>query len=130
VSGAGISVRFSLLDQQIVDVHGLPIGRVDDVELQQEGDEPPRVAALLVGAQALGERIGGTTGSTAAALAAGARGDASAGPTRIDAACIAELEPQVRLNVGLEDLPDVAGLERWLSTHLVERLPGAGRARR
>jgi hypothetical protein len=54
----------------------------------------------------------------------------SRGAARIEAARIAELEPQVRLTVGLEDLPEVAALERWLSTHLVERLPGAGRARR
>jgi hypothetical protein len=130
MSRAGLSVRFSLLDQQIVDAHGLPIGRVDDIELEQRGDERPRVAALLVGAQALGERIQGPTGSTVAAVAARARGDGSGGPTRIEAAHVAELEPQVRLDVGLEDLPEVAALERWLSSHVVERLPGAGRARR
>jgi hypothetical protein len=123
-------VRFSLLDQQLVDAHDLPVGRVDDIELEHQGDGPPRVAALLVGAQALGQRIGGRTGSTVAALAARARGDVSRGPTRIEAARIAELEPQVLLKVGLEDLPEVAALERWLSTHFVERLPGAGRARR
>jgi hypothetical protein len=130
MSDAGLSARFSLLDQQIVDAHGLPIGRVDDIEFEQEGNGPPRVAAVLVGTQALGERIGGTAGSTVAALSARARGDVSRGPVRIEAARIAELEPQVHLTVGLEDLPEVAALERWLSTHLVERLPGAGRARR
>jgi hypothetical protein len=130
VSDVGLSVRFSLIDQQIVDAHELPIGRVDDIELELRADGPPRVAALLVGAQALGERLRGRSGSLIAAVAARARDDRGGGPARIEAAQIAELEPQVRLSVGLEELRDVAALESWLSHHFVERLPGAGRARR
>lgn len=115
---ADVSVRFTLLDQQLVDVDGLPFGRIDDLELTD--DDRPAVAALLTGTQALGERLGGTVGRRLAAV--------SARPARIDAELIQELEPLVRLSVPLAELTQVARLERWLSRHVVEPLPGAGDA--
>jgi hypothetical protein len=126
---AGGSARFSLLDQQLVDVDGLAFGRIDDVELACSGSDPPVIAALLTGTEALGERLGGTAGRMLAAASARLRPpSAPSGPTRIDAELIAELEPLVRLSVHLRELPHVAGLERWLARHAVSRLPGAGDA--
>jgi hypothetical protein len=122
-----VSLRIGLLDKQIVDCDLLPIGRVDDLELAFPEDGPPEVEALLTGAQALGERLGGTLGGWLAATAARLR-TRSARPARIDPALVAELEPFVRLSVPFDDLPEVAGLERWLARHVVGRLPGAGDA--
>ncbi len=125
-----VSVRLGLLDKQIVDCERLAIGRVDDLELSlRAGGEGPEVEAILTGAQALGERLGGILGGWMAATAARLRTrSAPSGPTRIDPSLVVELEPFVRLSVRFHDLPHVAGLERWLATNLIERLPGAGHA--
>jgi hypothetical protein len=124
---AGISARIALLDKQIVDSDQLPIGRVDDAEIELPNDGgPPRVAALLVGAEALGDRLGGATGRVMAATAARLR-HGTDGPPTIDAALIADLEPMIKLRVRFAALEGVAGLERWLSER-VERAPGAGDA--
>lgn len=127
-----ISLRMSLLDKQIVDSDRLPIGRVDDVELElSELGGRPQVVALLTGAQALGERLGGTAGRCFAGAAARLRGgEAGAGPARIDAGVIVGVEPFVRLGVPLSELRQVASLEHWLARHIVEPVPGAGDASR
>ena len=123
-----LSARIALLDNQLVDVDRRPIGRVDDVELSLENGTL-RVDSILIGAQALGERLGGTIGRGMAAVAARLRPRTDPpGPARIDAALIEEFEPLVRLNVPFRELREVAGLERWLARHAIERLPGAGRA--
>lgn len=125
-----VSVRMGLLDKQIVDCNRLAIGRVDDLELAvSAADGAPKVDAILTGAQALGERLGGALGGSMAAAAVRLRSrSAPPGPTRVDPALVAELEPFVRLTVRFDDLPHVAGLERWLATTIVEPLPGAGDA--
>jgi hypothetical protein len=124
------SVRFTLLDQQLVDADGLPIGRIDDLELTvPDGRGEPTLDYVLTGLQALGERLGGRLGGWAAATSRRLRPRSEpAGPTRVDAELIAELEPLVKLSVPLRDLKGVAGLERWLARTIVERLPGAGDA--
>ena len=125
-----VSVRIGLLDKQIVDCERLPIGRVDDLELSAPADgDAPRVEAILTGAQALGERLAGTIGRWMAGVAARLRPHSSPeGPTRIDPALVTELEPFVQLSVRLDQLPEVAALERWLGRHAVATLPGAGDA--
>lgn len=126
-----LSLRIALLDQQMLDAEDRPIGRVDDLELAVGHDGGvPTVEAILTGAEALGDRLGGAVGRGMAAVAARLRprGD-DAGPARIPARLIAGVEPMVTLVVPLRDLPHVARLERWLAHHLVERLPGAGDAR-
>lgn len=121
------SVRFTLLDQQIVDAEGLPIGRVDDLILQLPGDKgSPEITHLLVGAQALGERLGGVLGSTMASVARRLRsGGRPADPVQIPTSMVGDHENLVHLLVPLRELPDVAGLETWLATNVVQDIPGA-----
>ncbi len=122
-----VSLRLALLDKQIVDRERLPIGRVDDLELVLPGSGgAPQTEAILTGAQALGDRLGGFLGGWMAAVAGRLRArSAGTGPSRIDPALVAELEPFVRLSVRFDDLSDVAGLERWLARNVVGPLPGA-----
>jgi hypothetical protein len=121
------SARIALLDKQLVDSDRLPVGRVDDVELVVSADgDAPHVEALLTGAQALGQRIGGLTGGLMAATAARLRSSPD-GPTRIEMQLVEQIDPMVKLRVPLRQLPQVAALERWLAVR-VERLPGAGDA--
>ncbi len=125
-----VSLRIALLDKQIVDADRLPIGRVDDLEIELPGPgERPRIVALLTGAQALGERLDGGLGHWLAQAAHRLRGpDMPPGPARLGPALVDSLEPFIRLGVPLRELRDVARLERWLAKHLVEPIPGASDA--
>lgn len=123
-----VSLRIALLDNQVVDRNRLPIGRVDDLEIEVE-DGRPRVTEIVTGSQALGNRVGGFLGrwmsSASARLRSAGQGE---GPPRIDLAAVEEIEPLIELNVEKDDLPEVAGLERWLAAGFVGRLPGSGDA--
>jgi sporulation protein YlmC with PRC-barrel domain len=122
-----LSLRFDFLDQQIVDADGLPLGRVEDVELAQARGEPPHVAAVLTGAEALGERMGGGLGEALARTARRLREPASdEGPTRIEIEHVESAGPKLELKVRHDEIPHVAALERWLSERVVGRIPGAG----
>jgi hypothetical protein len=122
-----LSVRFTLLDQQLVDANDLPLGRIDDLELDE--GETPAVVAVLTGTQALGERVDGVFGRWVAAVSERLRPpSARSGPTRIGAELIEEVEPLVRLSAPFDELRVVAALERWLASRVVEPLPGAGDA--
>jgi hypothetical protein len=118
--------RISLLDVQVIDADELPIGRVDDLEVEIDGG-PPRVTAILIGSEALGGRIGDALGRAMAGVSARLREPGrEPGPPRLPVGWIEELEPLLRIEPKLEDLEGVAGLEHWLARHFVVRLPGSG----
>lgn len=120
------SVQFDFLDQQLVDADGLPIGRVEDLELEFDRRDAPVVASVLTGAEALGQHLGGYVGRTVKRASARLRHPRSEpGPTRIEASLVAEAGTTVKLKARLDELPHVAPLERWLSRHVVGRIPGA-----
>lgn len=117
-------IGFDLLDRQILDRDGAPVGKVDDVELALGEDGTPYVAALLVGQQALGDRMGGWLGRWLADVARRLAPDRERGPIRIPYDLVAELNSAVNLAVSRDLLPDPP-LEVWLRDHLVARIPGA-----
>lgn len=117
-------IGFDLLDRQILDRDGAPVGKVDDVELALGEDGTPYVAALLVGQQALGDRMGGWLGRWLADVARRLAPDRERGPIRIPYDLVAELNSAVNLTVSRDLLPDPP-LEVWLRDHLVARIPGA-----
>lgn len=123
-----ISLRIALLDNQIVDSNRLPIGRVDDLEVEL-GEGGPRVTAILTGSEALGARIGGLLGRTMVAVSSRLRSPgANEGPPRIALSAVEKCKPLIELNVEKDELPEVAGLERWLAAHFIARLPRSGDA--
>ncbi|HEX6497886.1 MAG TPA: hypothetical protein VF054_02520 [Micromonosporaceae bacterium] len=119
-----ILVGLNLLDRQIVDRDGDPVGKVDDVELGVDDDGVPYVAALLVGQEVLGERIGADLGTWMAGIARRLRTDRHPKPLRIGYDLVSEVNAAVRLSVKRDLLPD-APLEDWLRDHLVRHIPGA-----
>ncbi|GAA2718556.1 hypothetical protein ACFY2R_13605 [Micromonospora olivasterospora] len=118
-----------LLDRQIVDRDGLLVGKVDDVEFAADADGVPYVHALLTGQVALGQRIGGRIGRLLVAVAERFAEDPPAGPLRIPYEMVDRVDSAVRLRVPLDELP-CSPVETWLRRHLIERIPGAGRASR
>ena len=99
------------------------------LELPSDGG-PREVVAVLTGAQALGERLGGLTGRLMASVAASLRTmKQRTDPTAIPARLIGDSSDLVKLTVPVQNLPQTMGWERCLAHHVVEGLPGAGDAR-
>jgi sporulation protein YlmC with PRC-barrel domain len=120
-------IGYDLLDRQILDRDGEPVGKVDDVELDADADGVPYVSALLVGQRALGDRIGGRIGRWIGGVARRLAPSVEDPPTRIPFDLVGEVASAVTLTVSRERLPDPP-LEAWLREHVVDRIPGAGDA--
>ncbi|GGU77125.1 PRC-barrel domain-containing protein [Lentzea flava] len=122
-----LRVDFDLLDRQIVDLDGHPVGKVDDVEFGTTADGRPFVAAILVGHHALGERIGGRLGRWMAAVARRLHTTGDPQPLRIPFERVAEIGSAIRLDVRHE-LLNTPALELWLRDNVIGRIPGASDA--
>ncbi len=114
--GLLLDARLSLLDRQVLDLDGEPVGVVDDLELDdpgpgvlEPGTEAPAVRALVHGPIVL-ERIFG-----------GRRPDAHL--LRIGWDTVAGLGSAVELAVPASDLPR-PWLEGWLRDRVIARIPG------
>lgn len=122
------SLRFTLWDVQIVDAENLPVGRIDDLLVDLSTPGQPRIGDILTGAEALGQRLGGGTGGLMAWVAARLRPtDHPRGPVRLPWSAVASVDGLIHLRAPLRELPAVAGLEHWLSAHLIADVPGADR---
>lgn len=119
-----IYVGFDLLDRQILDRDGLPVGKVDDIELAVARDGTLSVSALLVGAQAWGARLGGRLGDSLAGLASRSQRRTPAGPIRIPVDLVREAKAAITLSVS-RDLLAEPELETWLREHVIDRIPGS-----
>jgi len=118
-------VGFRLLDRQILDRDGNPVGKVDDVELAPGDDGVPTVVALLVGPVALGQRMGGRLGRWIAGVAHRLHPAEEPRYTRIAWERVERVTSAVYLNISRDLLPEPV-LETWLRDHLVDNIPGAG----
>jgi sporulation protein YlmC with PRC-barrel domain len=117
-------LAFHLLDRQIVDRDGEPVGKVDDIELSRTDDGALYVSALLMGQQVLGRRIGGWLGRVIEGMARRLEPTPDQGPIRIPYDLVATVDSAVNLSVRRELLTDPP-LEAWLRDHLINRIPGA-----
>jgi sporulation protein YlmC with PRC-barrel domain len=120
-------IGFELLDRQIVDRDGEPVGKVDDVELTYDERGDAYVTGLLLGQQALGERIGGGLGRWISAVARRMSEPPGQPPIRIGFDLVERVDSAVRLSVARELIVEPP-LEAWLRDHLIGRIPGAGDA--
>ncbi|MDQ4054344.1 MAG: hypothetical protein M3237_16795 [Actinomycetota bacterium] len=119
-----MSLRIAILDQQVVDSDNLPFARVDDLELDVTTPSP-RAIALRCSQEALGTRLGGLVGELLGRTARRLRAaESPAGGFVVAPPEVEQWEPVLRVRSKLADL-DAAPLEKWLSTRLVRRLPGA-----
>lgn len=121
-----IDAGLRLLDLQILDLHDIPVAKVDDLELTlPDGGGPPYVTAVLTGPLAFGRRLGGRLGrwweSIGARLQPRRRHDPGAhrlGPVRSRGdGC-----PGRRATPGR---PRRAATGGMAAEHLIGRIPGA-----
>ncbi|MCV7204126.1 hypothetical protein B7435_11670 [Mycolicibacterium peregrinum] len=116
-----VDARLHLLDRQILDADGAPVGIVDDLELDgveadvdiEPGGPPPHVSAILSGQVVMTRILGGA-------------------PPRsmlheIPWNQVASVSVTVHLTAS--ELPaDANWVERWLRDHIVARIPGGRHA--
>jgi hypothetical protein len=115
-----LDARLHLLDRQVLDVDGMPVCTLDDLELEAvdgrsapderiDGSVPVVIAALLTG-PVLGTRV------------FGGRPPASRWH-RLSWAHVVDIGTAVRLSVHSDDL-EATWLERWTHDHIIGRIPG------
>jgi hypothetical protein len=112
-----LDAHLHLLDRQVLDVHGVPIAVVDDLELSEipAGQEippdtsPPVITSLL-------------SGPTLATRIFGGRPPESR-MMRTPWVAIREIGVVIKLSVG-RDTQDLFWTERWVRDHIIGRIPG------
>ena len=117
LAGRMLDAQLHLLDRQVIDVHGIPITTVDDLELadvpyQQDippGTPAPEICALLSGS-VLGTRIFGGRPPVSRLQ-------------RIEWSDIADIGVTITLTIGGENL-DLTWTERWVRDRIIGRIPG------
>ena len=117
LSGRLLDGRLHLLDRQVIDVHGVPITTVDDLELSDvpsgeelpPGTPPPVITALLSGPVLATRIFGGRPPSSRLCR------------TPWDA--VFDVGVTITLAVGGETL-DVTWTERWVRDQIIARIPG------
>jgi hypothetical protein len=116
-----LDAQLHLLDRQVLDVHGVPIAVVDDLELSEipagqeiPPDTPPPVITALLSGPALATRIFGGRPPESRML-------------RTPWVAIQEIGVVIKLSVG-RDTQDLFWTERWVRDHVIGRIPGGRHA--
>ncbi|WP_435108322.1 hypothetical protein [Nocardiopsis synnemataformans] len=117
-------VGFAVLDRQIVDRDGQPVGKTDDVEFSWEEGASPTMTALLTDSAALGPRLSGRLGRLWRTALRRLR-PSEHEPVRIPVGDVEDFSPTTRLSTPAPEGSHAA--ERWLSRNVIGRIPGAGR---
>ncbi len=111
-----------VLDARLVDRNDLLFGRVDRIVIRVEGDEPPTIVAIEIGAVAIAERAHPRLGRWMSRLLARGRGPAR--PFAIAIALLTRDGNDFRADLDATTTPAWAG-EQWARERLVGRIPGA-----
>ena len=113
-----LDAALHLLDRQLVDVDGIPAGKVDDLELSERPDGPPYVSAILSGGGAVGPRLSRRWGRWGRWLTA---------VHRVDFSLVHDIGSDIDLIVSAAEL-GAHDAERWARDHVIGHLPGADHA--
>ncbi|MFJ4267759.1 hypothetical protein ACIPY1_14470 [Paenarthrobacter nicotinovorans] len=117
LAGLVLDAQLHLLDRQVLDVDGVPVTTVDDIELSglepgeaiPVGTSAPQISALLTG-PILGTRIFGGRPPSSRLI-------------RIPWNVVADVDTVLTMGVRADSM-DASWVERWLRTHVIARIPG------
>jgi hypothetical protein len=119
----GLDLCHDVQDAQLVDRRCEHIGRCDALLLELREGRPPRVATILIGGPARNERIGRWMMALRGLFPA-PKTTPDGGVSRIPFGAVRAISSTIQLDVLREDLPS-EHVERWLSSHIIGRIPGA-----
>lgn len=121
VAGRVLDARLHLLDRQVLDVDGVPVTTVDDVELEAvEATPRGRLGDGFVGRRVVVAAL--LSGPALVVRIAGGRAPDSR-MHRLRWELVAEVEVSVHLGVRGDGL-DVTWTERWVRDQVIRRIPG------
>ena len=115
-----------LLDVQLIDPQQRPIGRVDGILLELRDGEPPRIAAIEVGALTALRRVHPSLARCVRGLVLRWLG-VSWRPVRIRLEHWGRVGVDIEIRVGERTERRMLRLEQWLASRVVQRLPGGRR---
>lgn len=111
-----------VLDMSVVDRNGREMGRVDGILLEQQPGQPARLAAIVIGPAALGDRLHPAVGRFVRRIERRFGVDRDR-PARIDFDDIESIDMRVRVRLAIGDTA-VGVVEQRLRSWL-RRLPGS-----
>ena len=114
-----------ILDAQLVDKNGRNIGRVDGILLALRRGKPPRFVAMEVGAATLVHRIHPRLARWFRALMV-KTSPVRMTTIRIPPSAFRDIGVDIEIDVDADADPRFLRVERWLSRHVVSRLPWGG----
>jgi hypothetical protein len=125
-AGGGMDLVRDLLDVQLVDRNDCRIGRVDGVLLEIRDNQPPRVVAMEVGPITLVRRISPTLARWLRAIAVRWM-PVSIRSVRLPLTLFRDVGVDIELDVDAHADRRLLRVEKWLTRHVVCRLPAAGK---
>ncbi|MBT2469121.1 hypothetical protein J7E97_14885 [Streptomyces sp. ISL-66] len=125
--GRAYSARFHLLDRQILDQDGVPLAKVDDLELSEDDHGHLYVTAILIGPTALAPRLSGRPARLLDAVARRLTTGDTPGHARIDMSRITRIGAALTATTPTDE-EAVHPLEDWTRDHVIAPLPGSGHA--
>jgi sporulation protein YlmC with PRC-barrel domain len=110
-----------VLDQQLVDMNGLNMGKVDGIVLELREGMPPRVAAVLTGGHLFARRLHPRLAHWARRIAE-TWGPGALEPLRIPWSRVKKIGVDVKV-----EAPAERGMpwECWVRDHIIRHIPGA-----
>ena len=116
-----------LLDLAIIDADGRPVGRVDDVEIDDARRGAPTVKTLLVGGMAFSDRFGGWFRTWFRAVYSRLHDEKRPSADRIAWSKVRHINSRIDLKVTIEQT-GIGRLEEWAEKTIIGRIPGADHA--
>ena len=123
-AGRVLLLQRDLLDRQIVDPDGLMIGKVDDLEFDDDGQGNVHVSALLIGPDPLGARLGGRLGDWLTSIGRRLDRAPTPGVRRIPYSIVTDIGSAITVSLSAADI-DSSALDDWLGARIVDRIPGS-----
>jgi sporulation protein YlmC with PRC-barrel domain len=124
MTGRKRDLALHLLDRQILDTAGDPVGKIDDVELSDEGE----VVALLSGPQALAARLGGVPGHWLHVLSHGISRRSTGEPARIPVELVTDFDGAAIVVARSREELEAHLNENRFRDYVIGRIPGAWHA--
>jgi sporulation protein YlmC with PRC-barrel domain len=113
-----------VLDKELLDREGEPMGRVDGLMMHVGKNAQPRVTHIAIGGTTPWDRVHPVLGRLAERIAQW-WGPRRLHPVRVAWSHVQTVGRDIKLDVEAKDTGAIAW-EIWIARHIIERIPGSG----